>query len=118
MRFAASLRVVAMAALLGLAAVAPAGAESQISDAKLQAFVTAAVSASKVIEQWTPRIESAKDQEAIESLLAQANVELVAAIEETGEITLQEYKQISQAAQADPGLSARIEEFFKQEVSQ
>jgi hypothetical protein len=114
MNFATSLRAFGLAILLGFTTLGSAGAESEISDSKLQAFVTAAVSVSKIIEQWTPRIESAESQEAADGLLAQANAELVAAIEETDEITLQEYKDISQAAQADPALSARIEEIVQE----
>ena len=117
MRLTTSLKAFALTIVLGLAAFGPASAEGHLSDAKLQAFVAAAVSASKVIEHWTPRIDSAESQEAIEELLAQANTELAAAIEGTDGITLEEYREIAQAAQADPGLSARIEQIFKQEFS-
>jgi Domain of unknown function (DUF4168) len=115
MRLTTSLKAVALMIVLGLAACGPASAEGNPSDAKLQAFVAAAVSASMVIEQWTPRIDSAESQEAIEELLEQANAELSAAIDGTDGITLDGYKEIAQAAQGDPGLSTRIEEIFKQE---
>lgn len=118
MKFTTSLPALALAFMLGLAAFGPARAQTDISEAKLEAFVAAAVSVSQIIEQWTPRIESAESQEAADDLLDQANAELVAAIEETGGITLEEYKEISQAAQADPSLSARIEEIFNQQYGQ
>jgi len=118
MRLTTSLKAVALAILLGVTTIGAVSAESDVGDAKLQAFVTAAMSVSKVMEQWVPRIESAESREAADGLLVQANAELVATIEGTDGITLQEYKEISQAAQADPALSARIEEIVQQRFGQ
>lgn len=118
MKMTTSLPALALAFMLGLAAFAPARAESEVSDAKLQAFVAAAVSVTELIEQWSPRIESAESQEAADELLAEANSELIDAIEATDGITVDEYKEISEAAQADPSLSARIEEIFQQQYGE
>ena len=113
-----SLHALGFAILLAFAAFGPAGAESKVSDAKLQAFVAATVSASKVIEQWTPRLVSADSHAVAEDLLAEAHADLVAAIEGTGGITLQEFQEISHAARTDPALSARIEEILQRSSRQ
>ncbi len=117
MRLTTSLKAVALAILLGVTTIGAVSAESNVGDAKLQAFVTAAMSVSKVMEQWVPRIESAESREAADGLLVQANAELVATIEGTDGITLQEYKDISQAARTDPVLSGRIEDIYQERVS-
>jgi hypothetical protein len=51
-------------------------------------------------------------------LTQQANAEIEAAVEKTGGITVEEYKQIAQAAQADPELTARIEKIFRDQTQQ
>ena len=112
MKAAISLHALGFAILLAFTAFGSASAESKVSDAKLHAFVTAAVSVNKVIEQWTPRLVSAESHAVAEDLLAQARADLIAAIDGTGGITLQEYKEISHAARTDPVLSTRIEELF------
>jgi len=118
MKVPTSLRGLLVAILLSFSTLGLANAESEFSEAKLQAFVTAAISVTEIIEQWSPRIEDAESQEAADELLAQANAELEAAIEEPGEITVEEYKDISQAAQGDPALSARIEDILRQRLGQ
>jgi hypothetical protein len=113
-----TLHALGFAILFAFTAFGPASAESKVSDAKLQAFVAATVSASKVIEQWTPRLVSAESHAVAEDLLAEAHADLVAAIKGTGGITLQEFQEISQAARTDPALSARIEEILHRRSSQ
>ena len=113
-----AIRSLGFAILLGVTTIAVANAQSAVSDAKIHAFLTAAMSVSKVIEQWTPRIESAESQEAAEDLLAQANAELVAVIEATDGISPDEYKEMAEAARTDPALSARIEEIFQESFKQ
>ena len=118
MKATISLHALGFTILLAFTAFESASAESKVSDAKLQAFVTAAVSVSKVFEQWTPRLVSAESHALAEDLLAQANADLIAAIEGSGRITLQEYKEISHAARTDPVLSERIEEIIRRSERQ
>lgn len=82
-------------------------AAAPVSDAKLQAFVTAAMKVNTLIEQWTPKIQAAApDQQA--QLKQTANAELLNAIQTTPDMSPQEYQQIAQAAQGDPALQQRI----------
>jgi len=118
MKFPTAIRSLAFALLLGVTTIGLANAQAAVSDDKIHAFLTAAMSVNKVIEQWTPRIEGAESQEAADELLAQANAELVAVIEGTDGISPDEYKQIAEAARTDPALNARIQEIFEQRFRQ
>jgi hypothetical protein len=100
----------------GLAAVALSSAmaqENQISDAKLQSFVVAAIKVSGLIDQWTPRIEAAKTPEEKAQIKQTANGQLVQAIESNGDLTVHEYQQISQRAEGDKALQDRIVEILQ-----
>jgi Domain of unknown function (DUF4168) len=100
----------------GLAAgvLSPAMAqEAQISDAKLQSFVVAAMKVGELIDQWAPRIEAAKTAEERAQLKGTANGELVQAIQSTGDLTVQEYQQIGQRAEGDQALQERIMKIVK-----
>ena len=94
--------------------VAPVSAQTAtpapvaVSDAKLQAFVTAALKVGNLTDQWTPKIEAATTPEEKTKLKQTANAELLAAIQANGDMTLPEYRQISQAAETDPALQERI----------
>ncbi len=87
-------------------------AQEQYQQAKLESFVTAALAVNKLIEQWTPRIQGAQNETEATQMREQANGELVAVIQQSEGITVDEYRQISQAAQSDPALMARISEIY------
>jgi hypothetical protein len=87
-------------------------AAEQYEQAKLESFVSAAVAVNRLVEQWTPRIQGAQNETEATQLREQANRELVTAIEHSDGITVEEYKQISQAAQSDPQLMERITKIF------
>jgi hypothetical protein len=110
MRRAAGAIIMAFA-LLNLPTGAPQAAE-QFQQAKLESFVNAALAVNRLVEQWTPRIQSAQSETEATQMREQANRELVAAIEQSDGITIDEYKQISQAAQSDPQLMERITKIF------
>jgi hypothetical protein len=89
-------------------------AAEQYEQAKLESFVNAALAVNRLVEQWTPRIQGAQNETEATQLREQANHELVAAIEQSNGISVDEYRKISQAAQSDPQLMARITEIFDQ----
>jgi hypothetical protein len=101
-----------LALSLVFAATGALRAQEQYDEAKLESFVTAALTVNELVEQWTPRIQGAASETEAAELRDQANGELVAAIEQTGGISVDEYREISQAAQADPQLMARISGIF------
>ncbi len=87
-------------------------AEQQYDQAKLESFVTAALAVNQLVEQWTPRIQGAQNETEATQMREQANGELVAAIQQSNGISVDEYRQISEAAQSDPALMTRITEIF------
>lgn len=93
-------------------------AQEQYDQAKLESFVTAALMVNDLVEQWTPRIQGAQDETEAAQLRDQANSELVAAIENAQGISVEEYREISQAAQSDPQLMARISGIFDEREPQ
>jgi hypothetical protein len=103
---------VIVALSLAFSAAGAAMAQEQYEQQKLESFVVAALAVNELVEQWTPRIQSAQDETEAAQLRDQANSELVDAISQSNGITVEEYRQISQAAQADPALMARISEIF------
>jgi hypothetical protein len=103
------LRALFLAAGLAAAALSSAVAqENQISDAKLQSFIVAAMKVGGLVDQWMPRIEAAKTAEEKAQLKQTANGQLVQAIQSNGDLTVQEYQQISQRAEGDKALQDRI----------
>lgn len=99
---------------LGLSTTAPA--QEQFPEAKLDSFIEAAIQVEELVAEWSPKIEGAADENAANELRAEANADLAAAIEETDGITVEEYRTISQAAQADPTLSTRLREIYEEKV--
>jgi hypothetical protein len=93
-------------------------AAQQYEQAKLESFVTAAIAVNQLVEQWTPRIRGAQNETEAAQLREQANHELVAAIQQSNGISLDEYRQISEAAQKDPTLMARITEIYNNRQTQ
>jgi Domain of unknown function (DUF4168) len=87
-------------------------ADQQYDQAKLESFVTAALAVNQLVEQWTPRIQGAQSETEAAQMREQANGELVAAIEHSNGISVDEYRQISEAAQSDPTLMTRITQIF------
>ena len=118
MKIATAMRSLGFAILLSVVGISVASAQSEVSDAKIYAFITAAMSVNSVIEQWTPRIEGAESQEAADDLRAQGNAEIEAAIEATDGISPNEYKEIAQALRTDPELAARVNEIYQQSFTQ
>jgi hypothetical protein len=56
--------------------------------------------------------------DAAEELRDQANAELASAIEQTDGITVEEYREISQAVRGDPDLAARVTEIYQERAGQ
>jgi hypothetical protein len=107
-----SIGAAVVALSLAFAAAGAAQAQAQYEQEKLESFVVAALEVNRLVEQWTPRIQEAPSEAEAAEMRDQANGELVNAINSANGITIDEYREISQAAQADPTLMARISEIF------
>lgn len=83
----------------------------EFSDQQLQAYAEAAIAVTSVIEEWQPRIQDARaegDEDRAESLIEEANADLVSTIQAADGITLEEYQQISLAARNDQDLYEKL----------
>ncbi|MFN7004342.1 MAG: DUF4168 domain-containing protein [Roseinatronobacter sp.] len=90
------------------AAPVPQASEVEMSDAKLEAFVTALLGVEEVRVDYTPQIEAAASEEEQAELVNQANAEIIEKIDAVPDLTVDEYVTIAQVAQQDQELGARI----------
>ena len=98
---------------LALSVAGAAQAQASYEQQKLESFVLAALEVNRLVEEWTPRIQGAQNETEAAGMREQANGELVEAISQSNGITIDEYREISQAAQSDPDLMARISAIFE-----
>lgn len=122
MTFIRTLAASAAAGALVLAPVAPAFAqeadttapemERDVSDALLDSFITAALSVSEIAEEYQGRMQSADGDAARQELATEARTAMIAAVEETDGITVEEYLEISEAARVDEDLGQRLQDRF------
>lgn len=80
----------------------------EMTDAKLEAFVTALLGVEEVRQDYTPQIEAATSEEAQTALVNEANAEIIERIEAVPDLTVDEYVTIAQVAQQDQALGERI----------
>ena len=91
----------------------PRASADDYSDATLEAFVSAAIEVSMLIETWRPRIEGTADEDERGALIEDAQAALVRVIEETEGIDEDEYYAIYEAALEDEALRGRIDRIFR-----
>lgn len=90
----------------------PPAAQQQVDETTVKAFAKASLDVQKVANRWSPRLKSAKGDEA-EKLQRQANQEMIAAVQSDGlDVTI--YNKVYQLAQDDPKLMNRIQQYRQQ----
>ena len=113
---AAAVLALALAAPLPAAAQMESGqppvAAEELSNAQLESFAAAAVQVSEITEQLQIQAQGVEDEAELMELQEQANVQMVAAVEEQG-LTVDEYNAIFQIAQVDPALNERLVEMMR-----
>jgi hypothetical protein len=93
---------------LAAAWVAPAPAAEPPSDAKLDAYVDAALAAEAASRPWQWRLAEARSQREASILLEAAKRDATDAVERTPGITAVEYHQITATLEVDGELKARL----------
>jgi hypothetical protein len=88
------------------------------SEEKLESFVDAAIEVQTLMESYTPRVQEAATEAEQQALAEEANTEIRDAISESEGITLEEYVEIGEAAQADPALAQRITAMAQERVEE
>ena len=107
------LAVPLLAVSLLVAGLLPTQAQSaDYSQAKLEAFVKAALHVEAILTRWKPQIASAEGERK-EAIKKQVNAELQTAINQADGITLEEYGQIVQATREDQALAQRVGKIYQ-----
>jgi GTP1/Obg family GTP-binding protein len=92
------------------AAPQPPGAaaqKDQLSDATVQKVGKALRQAATIRQQYSDRAQATKSQEQQQQLTEQAQGDMIKAINDQG-LSVQQYNQVIQMAQADPSLKERL----------
>jgi hypothetical protein len=101
----------AHAADSGVQLAQSSGSQQSYSQAKLDAFTTAAVQVSKLMQQYGPQIKSAQDnnnQQKAQEIASEVRSKAETAIQGVDGITVQEYTEITRAARQDQQLKQRL----------
>jgi len=97
------------ALITGLGLSVPAFAQqATYDDTAIDAFVAAALAANVLEQRYTAELAQATTDAEREALIATANEEIIETINATPGVDFDAYVEISEAAQADPELHARI----------
>lgn len=88
--------------------------EIDVSEQKLESFVTAVLAVDEVLQVWQPRLAEAETAEEAAAIQEEAAEEATQAVESTG-LSIEEYEQINQAVQMDPQLQAQVVEMIEAE---
>ncbi|MEO0751567.1 MAG: DUF4168 domain-containing protein [Pseudomonadota bacterium] len=84
-----------------------------VSVGQIVSFVNAMIAAERVRQEYLTKIEAADTEDEIDALVAEADKEGMAAVEQVRGITTAEYMAISLAARESEELTARITQRFE-----
>lgn len=87
----------------GSAVEAPA-----VTDEKLESFVVAFNEVEQVKQDYTQQLQAAESPEEQKQIQNEAGQRMLQAVEDTDGISIDEYNQILQTAQADPDLAQKL----------
>jgi len=82
------------------------------SDAQLKRFVSASQKVAMISQEYTPKLEAAKDDTGKKKVFEEADKKMVEAVHNEG-MTVDQFNGINQALQQDPKLVQRVQEMVK-----
>lgn len=88
------------------------GAELVADENKVDAFITAALAVAQTRQTYMAQLEQTTDEDAQMQIVQEADAAILTVVEETPDITVDEYIAIGEAAAADPELAAMIDARF------
>lgn len=97
-----------------LAQSQPEGAALVQEEGKLESFVVAALAVDEVRNTYVAQLQTIEDEVEQQSLIEEANAAIVAAVEESEGITLEEYVAIGEAASTDPEIAAQLDAMMRE----
>lgn len=80
----------------------------QVTDDQVEAFVIAMVAIERIRAQFTPKIQAEKNAEDRRAIINEADVAAMKAVENTGDLSAEDYLGIGHAAQQNKALKDRI----------
>ena len=83
---------------------------SDVTQEELQSFAAATEQVESIGVAWQARIDAAESQEQASQMGAQAQTEMIAAVEAEG-LTVEQYNQIFLLAQANPDIQNQVMEY-------
>lgn len=95
----------------GVTPPAAAGA-TDISDAKLQQFVSSAQQVAVLSNEYTTKLQSVQDDASKQEIVQEANEKMAAAVESNG-LTVNEFNRIGEAVEGDPALAQRAQQMLR-----
>lgn len=101
----------------------PAQAQDQIDgaalaadDSKIDAFIAAALAVAETREAYMAQLQAAADEAQQMEIIQAADEAILQTVENTPNITVDEYIAIGEAATTDPELAARIDARFGEQM--
>ncbi|MGR3805768.1 DUF4168 domain-containing protein [Marinibacterium profundimaris] len=118
MTFKTTVKAGALAAALAIGGTAAMAESADYSDAKLDAFVTAALDVSQMNAELQRDLQAAETPEEQQQIATEAQAEAKSRIEAADGITVEEYAAIGQELQTDQELAARVSAMVEDRVEQ
>lgn len=84
-----------------------APAITQPTDQQLQRFASASQKVSGVVDEYRPKVDAAKSDDAKQKVVQEADAKMVQLVRADG-LTVEEFNGIGQAVQQDPQLKQRV----------
>ncbi len=94
------------------------GAELAADDSKIDAFIMAALAVAETRQGYMAQLEQTADEDEQMQIVQEADAAILQVVEETPDITVDEYIAIGEAAAADPELAQMIDERFADQHSE
>lgn len=82
------------------------------SDSQLEKFVAASKKVAVISQEYTPRLQSTKDDATRQEVYREADEKMVQVVRDEG-MTVEEFNGINQAIQQDPTLMQRVQNIAK-----
>ncbi len=90
------------------------GAELAQDTDKVDAFIVAALAVAETRQQYLAQLEATTDQDEQMAIVQEADAAILEVVEQSPDISVDEYIAIGEAAAVDPELAARIDARFSE----
>ena len=84
-----------------------------LGSGKLKAFAEAAARIDQIAREWAPHIMSAENSDHAEALRRKADFEMAMAIDQTGGISIDDFRTIYFVSLSDPEIACKLQNFLK-----